>query len=350
MPLDQCHATGTCDPATGTCSNPSLPDGTTCTGSDLCFQTNTCVLGVCTGGNPVVCMPIDQCHTAGTCDSTTGMCSNPNLPDGTACNGIAACILSASCQAGTCSGAACPSGLCGTSLSAFTGTQTPGWNLNGTASYDATANTVVLADGLANGEAGTLIYQNPIVVDDVLIRFDFKLTTTGSFTRADGIAFMLETNGNTAVGSAFGGFGVMGLTGYGVELDIFDSGPCDPGNGNHAGIDLLSSCATNTGILSPIATSNDLYDVLLPGNGVGDIGDGTWRTATIQLTSGQMNVSMSGVSGTFPVSNLQGVALPGFTSGTSYYFGFGAGTGSNGLHARQEIRNVTVTFGSQHCL
>ena len=48
--------------------------------------------------------------------------------------------------------------------------------------------------------------------------------------------------------------------------------------------------------------------------------------------------------------NLQGVTLPGFTSGTPYYIGFGAGTGSNGLAARQEIRNVAVTFGTEHCL
>jgi len=224
----------------------------------------------------------------------------------------------------------------------------------------------VLADGTSNGQAGTVIYQDPITVDSLTVGFDFKITTTGSYpfsdggtgsySRADGIAFMIETNGNTSVGQGFGGFGVMGLNGYAVELDVFDSGPCDPGNGNHAGIDFLSSCASgnpsNSGIPLPIATSNDLFDSSLPGNGVGDIGDGTWRTATIQIASGKMSVSITDPASmtAIAVPNLQGVSLTSFTSGTQYYIGFGAGTGSNNLAARQEIRNVNVTFSSEHCL
>jgi hypothetical protein len=138
----------------------------------------------------------------------------------------------------------------------------------------------------------------------------------------------------------------MNLTGYGVELDIFDSGPCDPGNGNHAAIDLLSPCGTNNGIPSAINTSPDLF-----GLGVGDIGDGAFRTATIQLASGQLSVTITNSSGNpIVVTNLQSVALPGFTSGTPYYIGFGGGSGSNTLYARQEIRNVHVTFSSLHCL
>jgi hypothetical protein len=345
---DQCHAAGTCDAMTGTCSNPAATNGTACTGSNLCLQTNTCQSGVCTGSNPVVCAPLDQCHVAGTCNPATGGCTNPDATDGTACTSSVACTLSATCQAGVCSGAACPTGLCGSSLVAFNGTKTAHWSFNGNASYDSAANTAVLADGLSNGEAGTVVYQDPIAADAFTVTFDFKMTSTNG--RADGIVFMMQTNGNTAVGAGYGGFGALGLTGYGVELDIFDSGPCDPGNGNHASVDLFSPCATNGGIPSPVATSNDLFDSSQPGNGVGDIADGTWRTATIQLAGGQLSVSITGTSGNFAVSNLQGVSLPGFVSGTQYYLGFGAGTGSNGLAARQEIRNVDVSFGAMRCL
>jgi hypothetical protein len=297
----------------------------------------------------VTCTASDACHVAGVCDPSTGICSNPNATDGTSCTSSTPCTLSATCQAGTCTGTACASGLCGTSLAAFGGTQTPLWSLNGSASYDTATNTVVLADGTSNGQAGTAIYEDAITVDAFTVSFDFRFTTTNG--RADGIAFMIETGGPAAVGSGYGGFGVLGLSGYGVELDIFDSGPCDPGNGNHASVDLLSTCSTNSGIPSPIAVSGDLYNSGLPNNGVGDIADGNWRTATIQLASGQMSITVTDFTGApVTVGNLQGVALPGFVSGAPYYLGLGAGNGSNGLASREEIRNVTVTFGTTHCL
>jgi hypothetical protein len=298
---------------------------------------------------------------AGTCDPTTGACSNPSATDGTACDDGNACTSADHCTGGVCGGTACP-GACGTSLVAFTGSPTTGWNFNGSAKYDSTSNTAVLADGtVTTGQAGTVIYKNAIAADAFTVLFDFKMTASGAYSRADGIAFVIETDGATSVGSGYGGFGVLGLHGYGVELDVFDSGPCElqgapPGttnNGNHAGVDLLSACSGNAGILSPIATSGDLYTPVDAGdNGIGDIGDGQWRTAMIQLAGGKLSVSITdpSTSSFVAVPNLQGVSLPGFTSGTAYYFGFGGGSGSNHLAAREEIRNVQVSFPSTRCL
>ena len=65
------------DPATGTCSNPPKPDGTACNDGNACTQTESCQGGICVGVNPVVCTASDQCHTVGTCDPATGQCSNP---------------------------------------------------------------------------------------------------------------------------------------------------------------------------------------------------------------------------------------------------------------------------------
>src|SRR2546430_504876 len=79
---DQCHLAGTCDHATGACSNPARPDGASCSDGDACTQTDTCQAGACTGANPVTCAASDQCHLAGTCDHATGACSNPARPDG----------------------------------------------------------------------------------------------------------------------------------------------------------------------------------------------------------------------------------------------------------------------------
>jgi hypothetical protein len=47
--LDQCHATGTCDPSTGACSNPSVADGTSCDDSNPATYVDACTNGVCSG-------------------------------------------------------------------------------------------------------------------------------------------------------------------------------------------------------------------------------------------------------------------------------------------------------------
>lgn len=102
--LDQCHVAGACNPATGQCSDPNSPNGTTCTDGNACTQTDTCQDGSCVGGNSVVCNPLDQCHQAGTCNTSTGICSNPNAPNGTPCGDSSACTQTDTCQNGTCVG------------------------------------------------------------------------------------------------------------------------------------------------------------------------------------------------------------------------------------------------------
>ena len=101
---DQCHVAGTCNPSTGVCSNPNKPNGTACSDSNACTQTDTCQSGACSGGNPVTCTASDQCHDVGVCNPGTGICSNPNKPNGTACNDSSACTQTDTCQAGACSG------------------------------------------------------------------------------------------------------------------------------------------------------------------------------------------------------------------------------------------------------
>src|SRR6478736_3880494 len=101
---DQCHSVGTCNAATGECSNPLKANGAACSDGTACTQSDTCQAGACVGATPVVCVALDQCHTAGTCSAATGLCSNPVLPDGTSCSDGNACTQSDSCQAGTCTG------------------------------------------------------------------------------------------------------------------------------------------------------------------------------------------------------------------------------------------------------
>lgn len=102
---DQCHSAGTCDKVLG-CSNPVKSDGTTCSDGNACTRTDACSSGVCKGSSPISCTASDQCHQAGTCDPASGVCSNPSKTDGTACNDGKACTSADQCKGGVCGGAA----------------------------------------------------------------------------------------------------------------------------------------------------------------------------------------------------------------------------------------------------
>jgi hypothetical protein len=102
---DACHAAGTCDPQSGTCSTPPpLADGSPCSDDNACTAGDVCQTGTCVAGSPVTCAASDQCHLAGTCDPQTGACSDPAAPDATACDDGDVCTTGDTCQAGTCGG------------------------------------------------------------------------------------------------------------------------------------------------------------------------------------------------------------------------------------------------------
>src|SRR5207247_120348 len=80
-----------CSPATGACSNPAKPDGTSCTDGNACTQSDSCQAGACAPGTAVTCTASGACHIAGTCDTQTGTCSNPAAPAGTSCSDGSGC-------------------------------------------------------------------------------------------------------------------------------------------------------------------------------------------------------------------------------------------------------------------
>ena len=173
------------------------------------------------------------------------------------------------------------------------------------------------------------------MTDSFTVTFDFRLD--GSTGRAEGLAFMMETDGDGAVGGDGGGLGVAGLHGYCVENDLWDSANCSGDmDDNHAGIDTLAvPCFAQQRYPTPVATSPYLPF---------DLGDGAWRTEVVSVVDGVASVAIDGI----PVPNLQDVTLPNFVPGTKYFYGFGAATG--GLAARHEIRNVQITFPTPRCL
>jgi Tol biopolymer transport system component len=102
---DACHG--------AVCAGVNVPSGTACDDANACTRSDTCQAGSCTGSHPVDCAARDQCHVAGTCDPASGACSDPAAPDGTACTDTD------SCSADVCGGGVC--GLSGdlTTLIAF---------------------------------------------------------------------------------------------------------------------------------------------------------------------------------------------------------------------------------------
>jgi len=154
--LDQCHVAGTCNPATGICSDPIKPVATSCDDADPCTKQDACnASGACGGaayacaasqceaastcdglggciptyaaagaacddgqictkgdacdgnggcaGTSYTCTP-SQCEAASSCDGQGGCTPTPRA-DGTACDDGDACTQTDSCQAGLCSGA-----------------------------------------------------------------------------------------------------------------------------------------------------------------------------------------------------------------------------------------------------
>ncbi len=120
--LDGCHLQGVCDPGTGACGNPPAPDGSACDDQDPCTQVDLCQSGRCVGGNPLLCVPVDQCHVAGICNPGGGTCSNPAAPDHVPCQIPGA---TAACVGGTCAISSCAVGLGNCDGMAANGCETP---------------------------------------------------------------------------------------------------------------------------------------------------------------------------------------------------------------------------------
>ena len=105
--LDACHRAGICNTETGVCTEPIQDNETDCDDGNLCNGVDWCQGGVCEQNlPPVACTALDQCHVAGTCNTSTGLCDNPNQTDGTTCDDSDACTDPDTCTSGVCEGTA----------------------------------------------------------------------------------------------------------------------------------------------------------------------------------------------------------------------------------------------------
>jgi hypothetical protein len=107
---------GVCDAVDRTCSNPRLPDSTTCAAG-----AGQCVSGTCTGHCELVdCNDGNEC-TSDACDAENGSCLNPSVAEGTTCQAggnpgqCATGVCVGLCQGVDCSdGNQCTEGICAT--------------------------------------------------------------------------------------------------------------------------------------------------------------------------------------------------------------------------------------------
>ena len=281
------------------------------------------------------CSPCNLPHAVAACNS--GTCSVASCQGTWAnCDGIAAsgCEADTSIDPSNCNGCGniCASGLCGSQIAALMSQAPSGWSFNGSAHWFAGDSTnpasAILTDNATN-LAGTVFYNHSLPADDMVATFDFRVRDGGG---GDGLAFAMIENGATALGGGGSGFGVVGLTGYGVEFDEYNNMACDDASTADIGIVSLAPCNANPGMPSALATNPFLPFNLL---------NGGWHTCSVTLSAGKMLVACDGQWIVAPVS------LPAFTPGKSYHYGFGGGTGV--VSSTHEVRNVTIQFGSPRC-
>jgi hypothetical protein len=196
-----------------------------------------------------------------------------------------------------------------------------GMQFNGHSKLNGTR--LQLTDGGATEQAsaywGTLVNVQTFTND-----FTFQLTNPN----ADGMTFVIQDKGLTALGAAGGGLGYAGITAsVAVKFDLFDNN----GEGNNS----TGLYVNGAGPSTPATTfgggvnlhSGDIFHVHMTY-------DGTTLTMTITDTAV--------VADTFTTSWV--VNIPGTVGGNTAYLGFTGGTG--GLTATQEILTWTYSTGA----
>jgi hypothetical protein len=186
---------------------------------------------------------------------------------------------------------------------------------------DASANAGVLTlTNSAAYESGSAFTSNSFTLNNqssFSAFFKFQITSNGSFgdsdgSGADGLAFVIQTNNNTA-GSAGGGIGYQGIgNSVAVEIDTYNNGSVDNNSGNHLGINLGGNIDSDTQINEPTRFNNgSIWSVWVDYNGINDL-------LSVRYSMGGPRPTTSQLDYTVDLSSelSSGNAFFGFTSGT----------------------------------
>ncbi|MFP2929023.1 LamG-like jellyroll fold domain-containing protein [Pyxidicoccus sp. 3LG] len=167
-----------------------------CQPGEICVNTPgsyTCEPDLCAG---VVCAPLDACHIAGTCNPSTGQCSNPVAPNGTACSDGNACTQPDTCQGGVCTG--------GPLVGDTTSNIAHRWTFD-----EASGSTALDSAGTSNGTLGSsasrtvsfdgsgAVTLTPTQQCDLDAQVDFGLAPGQFGTAAFTVSYWLKTTFNS---------------------------------------------------------------------------------------------------------------------------------------------------------
>jgi len=102
---DVCHE-AVCNPSNGQCELQPGNNGAPCVNPNApCMVNQTCAGGVCQGGQPKNCSYLDQGCQVGVCNNQNGQCTTQNAPQGTPCQDSIACTTGETCSwGGVCTG------------------------------------------------------------------------------------------------------------------------------------------------------------------------------------------------------------------------------------------------------
>lgn len=205
-------------------------------------------------------------------------------------------------------------------ISGFGGNGT-GWTLNGTATVSANALQLTTESTL---EAGSAFYNTPQNINSFSTSFSYQATHLFGGDTADGMVFVLQNQGPTALGSSGGYLGYTGISSAaGVAFNLLNSAPAVPGTGYAA-----TSVPYNYQSVAPV-NMMDLLNITLSYNG----------TTLNEFIKDTVNGNTYSTSYT--------VNLASAVGGSTAYIGFTGGTGLG--TAQQVISNFSYAVPEPGC-
>jgi glucose/arabinose dehydrogenase len=185
-----------------------------------------------------------------------------------------------------------------------------------------------ITDGGAN-QAASAYFKAAVDITKFNTQFNFQLTG-GTNPTADGMTFVIQGTGLTAVGSSGGGLGYNGIAkSIAIDFDLFDNN----GEGNNTtGLRTLG----NPGVVKNL-------------NGTGiDLHSGHVFNAAMSYDGTTLRVTLTDTVTGATATQTYTVNIPGLVGGNTAYVGFTGGTG--GLTAVQKILTWTYSPGTSSTL
>lgn len=201
---------------------------------------------------------------------------------------------------------------------------TSGLQLNGSATV---FNNALRLTPSMRGQSGSAFSTDTVSLNSnasFSSAFEYRISESGGICDndgcgADGLVFVVQTNGNN-VGGNGGGIGYSGIgNSLGIEFDTWSNGRLDDNNGNHVGIDLNG----NTNSVTQVAISTRMNNNAIWSAWVDYNGDTDLLEVRLEMGENALRPTNALLSYTVDLPNILGNtnAFVGFTSGTGGAYG-----------------------------